>query len=158
MQLKSQKEVGSGTGHWMQHVLSKEFVTALHEQSSLTVAATLARLFPLSPWGVIAEHGVIWDGKSLWSFGLSGANCVPSQTLAHPQPTHWCSKAVQELFSCNWNTGVLSTLVWSQKSNPPPYRLSWRKLTPSQPHSVHQDRKMSMLGGNLVVVLRFNTW
>ena len=35
----------------------------------------------------IAKHDVIWSGISLWSVWVSCPGCVPSQSLAHPQPT-----------------------------------------------------------------------
>lgn len=48
---------------------------------------------------------------------------------------------VQALFSDNQNSGVLSTvLVTNAKKNSGPYRLLWRKLTPSKPKAVHLHR------------------
>lgn len=38
----------------------------------------------------IAAHDVPWYGTSLWSAGVSHPGCVPSASLAHPQPPgHW---------------------------------------------------------------------
>lgn len=41
----------------------------------------------LFSWTFIADQNVIWYGTSLWSVRVRCPSCVPSQTLAHPQPT-----------------------------------------------------------------------
>jgi len=47
--------------------------------------------------------------------------------------------AVQKLFSTGQNTGLLSTLLWSQIQSTAPYGLLWTKLTPSHPVPVQQQ-------------------
>lgn len=43
------------------------------------------------PWAFIAEHDMIGYGTSPWSVEVNCPCCVPSQPLAHLQPTH-CRK------------------------------------------------------------------
>lgn len=140
MQLKSQKEVSSGTGHWTQHVPVQRICHSIARGKLTDSGSNFGKTLPSLP-----PRCYCWawcDGMEI-SLVLWAERCqlCPLPNSCSPSATHWCSKAVQELFSCDWNIGVLSTLAWSQKSNPPPYRLSWRKLTPSQPHSVQQDNK-----------------
>ena len=43
--------------------------------------------FLLLPAAFIAEHDIVWYGKSLWSVGVSCPGCAPSQLSVHLHPT-----------------------------------------------------------------------
>ena len=82
-------------------------------------------------------------GSAVW--------CAPSQLLAHPQPTDYRGRvgegesleAVQALLSSSQNTGVLSTLFYSQIQNHSTVLAAMKKMnsiparpsTPDHPHS-----------------------
>lgn len=102
-------------------------------------------IFSFSSSAFIADHNVICYEISLWWVVISCPRSLPSQLLMHPQPAHWQGNvrnreildAVQWLLSSSYNINVLSTLFWSKIQNIAPYGFPWRKLTPSQPDSVH---------------------
>ena len=66
-----------------------------------------------SPPAVTAEHNATWHGTSLQSVWVTCPSCVPSQSLAHPQPTGlggtWrdSPEALQALLTYSHNTEVL---------------------------------------------------
>jgi len=68
----------------------------------------------------ISEYDITWHGTRLWSVWVSCRGCVPSQLLAHRQPTRCGGRVgktesldtVQELLSNSQNTGLLSTLLY----------------------------------------------
>ena len=99
-------------------------------------AVTISLLLRFHCWA-----DALWHEISLCSPGVSGPGCVPSWPLAHLQPAHGGAKpgkikghdSAQVLLSNSQNTGLLPTLLWSQIQNAAPYRLLWRKPTPSQP-------------------------
>ena len=50
-------------------------------------SASVSCVSPSSSFSLTAERDVIWYGISLWSVWVSCPGSVPSQDLAHPQPT-----------------------------------------------------------------------
>ena len=60
----------------------------------------------------IAEHDVIWYGISLWSLWVSCPGYVPSQDLAHPQPTGEGGNAGERALTlCEHCSAIAKTLV-----------------------------------------------
>jgi len=98
------------------------------------------RLYSQRPLPLVfmAEYDVIWNEIAFWSAEVSCPSCVPFQLLVHPQPTRWQGSTTGKAFMmckhCSAiakNPGVLSVLFRSQIQTIAPYRLLWRKLTPS---------------------------
>lgn len=88
-------------------------LTVMRASLVLDIAtATLAK--QLSTF--FAEHGIIWCGMSLWSFGINCPGCVPSHPLAHPSLLACRAKWELEntLMLCQQCSATAKTLVYAQ--------------------------------------------
>ena len=95
----------------------------------------------------------------LWSAGVSSPDCVPSQTLAHPQPTRWvreeemrkpwhCASPVQQQlpYSRIINTVLATNAIWAAQKKVMSAPTSLSTTTAKQP-CLHEVCKLLIVMG-----------
>lgn len=99
-----------------------------------------------------------------WSAGVSCSGCVPSQLLAHPQPTCWWVEWETEKFLMLWKHCSETLKHWCavvfcghKTEMQHPTGSHEKNQLPYSQTQYSKTAKISVLRVNLVVVFRFNT-